>query len=230
VENQIANIKDKLEQLRKLDKKYVIFGSPKHRYQLNPKISKQQIENFEIKYGIELPDGYAKFLMHLGNGGAGPFYGVETLEGSLFDDLDYKDPDTILNLSKPFPHSTAWNLNFDSVFDVNENEAEYYLELEKFEEVYFATSLMDGSLAVCNLGCGINVHLIVNGNEYGNMWTDNRSGDYGIHPFDELGNKERIGFLDWYELWLDNSLEKINTELSVQNASSNQPKPWWKIW
>ncbi|WP_286375979.1 hypothetical protein [Acinetobacter sp. R933-2] len=40
------------------------------------------------------------------------------------------------------------------------------------------------------------------------MWTDDRANDGGIYPSQELGNRERITFLNWYERWLDQSLHE----------------------
>ena len=57
----------------------------------------------------------------------------------------------------------------------------------------------------------------MNGQEKGNMWTDDRTNDAGLYPTIELGNKGKITFLDWYELWLDNSLEEIQGK--TQNGS-----------
>jgi hypothetical protein len=68
---------------------------------------------------------------------------------------------------------------------------------------------MNGAIRICNYGCAIRLNLIVNGKEYNNVWTDDRANHEGIHPSYELGNTEKITFLDWYELWLDNSLKKL---------------------
>jgi hypothetical protein len=86
------------------------------------------------------------------------------------------------------------------------------------------------------------LNLVVNGQEYGNIWTDDRGSDGGIYPSMELGNKEKINFLDWYELWLDNSLEEIKNKItatpimpkSIKTEQKNETKKesttWWKFW
>jgi len=56
---------------------------------------------------------------------------------------------------------------------------------------------------------GIMLTLIVNGAEKGNIWTDDQTNDAGIYPTTELGNKEKLSFLAWYELWLELSLARI---------------------
>jgi hypothetical protein len=58
----------------------------------------------------------------------------------------------------------------------------------------------------------VSLFLVVNGLEKGNMWTDQRAYDFGIYPTneEEFGSATRISFLDWYEKWLDHSIDEIN--------------------
>jgi hypothetical protein len=193
---QLERIKNKIAQLKKLDRNYALFGSVKHKYQLNPTLSIDKIREFELTHNIFLPNGYANFLTHIGNGGAGPFYGLEPLENALFDDLDYKRPDSLLNPGKPFPHTKPWNLQFQSLVDEDENEEEYEKQLSGFQEKYYNNEHMNGVIAICNFGCAVSLNLVVNGQEYGNIWTDDRGSDNGIYPSQELGNKDGITFLD----------------------------------
>ncbi|SEW57475.1 SMI1/KNR4 family protein [Chitinophaga arvensicola] len=208
MDEQLERIKNKLEQLKNLDTNYSVFGASTHKYRLNPPVSVAKIKKFESFYRTRLPDEYVAFLMIIGNGGAGPFYGLEPLEDVMFDDLDNKKPGSLLNPSKPFLHTEAWNQTFEPTVDAEENEEEYQKQRIQFEEKYFDKQQMNGVIAICNFGCAVRINLVVNGKEYGNIWTDDRSSDYGIHPSYELGNKEKINFLNWYELWLDNSLTK----------------------
>ena len=211
---QIERIKTKIGQLKKLDRSYCLFGSQKHKYRLNSTISLEGIRQFEFTHKVTLPNDYVEFLTNVGNGGAGPFYGLEPLSNSLFDDLDYKRPDSLLNPSKPFLHTQPWNLDFKPTVVEEENEEEYEKQLSDFEEKYYDKELMNGVIAICNYGCAVNLNLVINGKEYGNIWTDDRGSDKGILPSFELGNTDKITFLNWYELWLDNSLNEIRSKLS----------------
>jgi hypothetical protein len=226
MDEQLEKIKNKLELLRKLDKRCSLFGSSTHRYQLNPPLSIENVRRFELEQSITLPTDYVKFFTIIGNGGAGPFYGLEPIENSLFDDLDYKRPDSLLNPAKPFLHSKPWNLDFEPTVDEEENEEEYQIQFDQFQEKYYDREQMNGVIAICNYGCAVNLHLVVNGQEYGHIWTDDRGSNNGIYPSHELGNKEKITFLNWYELWLDNSLSKMR-EAQTKNEHK---KPWWKLW
>ena len=238
---QLQRIQEKLAQLKVFDAKNQLFGAQRHQYQLNPPLSMDAIRQFEAQYHVILPLEYVSFLTELGNGGAGPFYGLEPFERAIFVDLDYPNPTNLLAPNLPFPHHQAWNEVFVPTCDEEEDEAEF--ERQYFE---FHRHQMDGVLAISNFGCGVSINLVVNGTEYGYIWTDDRGNDGGIYPSHELENLEKVTFLDWYELWLDNSLQEIaekldrqqpieNTTSSVhsQSALSNQDvknKPWWKFW
>jgi SMI1 / KNR4 family (SUKH-1) len=203
---QLNRISSKIVTLKNTDKDLTLFGSSHHQYKLNEIISTEEITKFEQQYGITLPKDYVGFVTTLGNGGAGPYYGLEPFGNSLFADLDNKSMDTLLNPSKPFLHTVPWNLEFSTLFDHEINAEEYENEYVKFEEQYFDKEQMNGAIAICNCGCASSINLIVHGQEYGNIWTDDRAGGMGILPSFELGNKDKISFLDWYELWLDNSM------------------------
>ncbi|RYZ18811.1 MAG: SMI1/KNR4 family protein, partial [Chitinophagaceae bacterium] len=194
---QLESIKTNLKELKRLDKGFTLFGSSKHQYRLNPTVSLETIQRFEQFYRVELPSEYVHFLTKLGNGGVGPFYGLEPFENVVFDDLDYKRPDSLLNPSKPFLHSEAWNMEFQPTVD-EDDEEEYEKQRQSFEEVYYDKEQMNGTIAICNYGCAISLNLVVNGEEYGNIWTDDRASGGGIRPSYELGNKEKITFLNWY--------------------------------
>ena len=235
--DQINRIQEKIRKLKKLDSTLILFGSQKHKYKVNPVISLEKVKQFELTHNVILPSDYIEFITIIGNGGVGPFYGLEPFENCLFDDLDYKRADSLLNPSKPFLHTEPWNLKFATKIDEEDKEFEYEKEYSKFGEQYFDKVQMNGVIAICNYGCAVSLNLIVNGQEYGNIWTDDRGSENGIYPSYEQGNKEKISFLNWYELWLDNSITEIKSKFSgqleeVQKEKENKQtkKPWWKIW
>ena len=53
-----------------------VFGADEHRFVLNPPIPEAQAATFEAEHNVQLPAEYRHFLTAIGNGGAGPFYGV----------------------------------------------------------------------------------------------------------------------------------------------------------
>lgn len=70
------SVPDKLGQLRELDRARVVFGAASHGYALAPTLSERQLGALEKKLGVALPPGLRAFYTTVGNGGAGPGYGL----------------------------------------------------------------------------------------------------------------------------------------------------------
>ena len=193
---QIERIKSKLKALKKADKTRSVFGAEKHKYRLNARLSEKSIQRFEKELKIQLPTGYRDFLKEVGNGGAGPYYGLEPLQNGRYADLHHKDSNDLIRPDLPFPFTDAWNLT----------EAEFTVENE---EEYFNPKWVNGLLRISDYGCGTSLNLVVTGAEYGNIWMDSRVNDGGIFPDPFFSPSARINFLDWYEVWLDESLKEV---------------------
>jgi inorganic pyrophosphatase len=216
---QLDKIRNKLEQLRQLDPFFEIFGASKHQYKINPKVSAKKLKQFEADHQINLPAEYAAFITQIGDGGAGPFYGLEPLKNVLYYDLDAREKDNLLNPSKPFLHTEAWNMTFNPTVDIEEDEQEYDKEYDNFSELYFNKEHLNGVIAICNYGCGVSINLVVNGQEYGNIWSDDRGSSGGIYPTTEHGITDKITFLYWYELWLDQSIAEMKSKYAIISKS-----------
>ncbi len=201
---QILRIKEKFSKLKSLDKNLKTFGSRLHKFDLNEPLDLETISAFEEKHQIKLPLEYSIFLQQIGNGGAGPAYGLAKLENSLFADMDYPKEENLVNPALPFPHTEP---QFMMTEDEDEDEE---FDEDEIDEKWNEPQHNYGVLRLCNLGCGIFTSLVVNGKEYGNMWIDDRSSEAGIYPYCKTNDfSERSGFLDWYETWLDQSTKML---------------------
>ncbi|MFW9999011.1 MAG: SMI1/KNR4 family protein [Candidatus Hodarchaeota archaeon] len=71
-------------------------------------LSEEVIIKFETRHKIKLPLDYMTFLMEIGNGGTGPYYGGFPL--GEYDESAWKENDGFVGvLSKPFPYTSDWN-------------------------------------------------------------------------------------------------------------------------
>jgi hypothetical protein len=219
---QLKRIKEKLKELQQLDSGFKLFGADMHKYMLNPTLTIEEIKKFETDNKVELPVEYVEYLTTIANGGAGPFYGVQTLEESSINFFDNTEKlnHQYFDLSKAFPHTESWNVEaaleelYEKIEEASES-GDTVLEEQLYEskwELIGAAEHDYGRLYTTDFGCGVKISLIINGKEKGNMWTDDRTNDAGLYPTTELGNTDRITFLNWYELWLDQSLEKIKNK------------------
>ena len=179
------------------DKDHFLFGASQHHYKLNPPKREDEVAWFEQQNGIRLPPDYRAFLLQVGDGGAGPYYGMLRLESGKIDDLDDPKADQLLDLSKPFPYTEAWNMEFP--------EDQVLREKMKQEE-YYHSKWANGLLRIAHYGCGTFINLVTNGPEYGKIWVDDRQNEGGIYPDHLRKNSQRLTFLEWYELWLDQML------------------------
>lgn len=153
---------------------------------LNPPLTESEIEVFEKRHHISLPEPYREFLLQIGNGGQGPdFDGIVALEASVPAQDDRPD--------LPFLLIEYWESPIeDTEADEKKRHAAFY----------------HGQLYLCTDGCDYDWVLIVTGEERENVWM--RS-SVGIAPC-----THRIDFLRWYEYWLDVGDESFSSEQLTQ--------------
>jgi SMI1 / KNR4 family (SUKH-1) len=183
-----------------------VFGAADPRFLLNPVLSEAEVKSFEIRHSVKLPPDYRSFLLTIGDGGAGPYYGVFPL-GKMDDGLDLKswkeDGGFIGTLAKPFPLKEPWNdLSTRPSGELRKtNEEEYERQLEEFEKVYWNPELLNGAIPLCHMGCALRVWLIVSGERAGSLWRDGRTDDTGLSPIFTRDQRPAT-FSSWYLDWL----------------------------
>jgi hypothetical protein len=184
-----------------------VFGADSHGFHLCPPLSDREVTEFELRHRITLPADYRQFICHVGNGGAGPFYGVFPL-GRMddnFDLQDWQEEDGLVGvLSEPFPLSEEWN-DLTAMPDAEQadtDELEYEKQIEAFDQRYWSASLVNGAIPICHEGCAIRIWLVVSGPQSGNLWEDRRSELKGLMPL-RLIDGSRATFETWYDEWMD---------------------------
>ena len=180
---------------------------------------KSVVEAFERQHGIALPDDYKLFITEIGDGGAGPYYGVFPfgLHDDCHDYCTWERGYLVGDFSKPFPHANAWNLP-DS-FWANQPDPPPGTSLEEedrlmeawdkeLEEKYWNPSLVNGAIPICHLGCALRQWLVVNGEQKGHVWHDDRADYKGLYPAkDKAGST--MTFSEWYMSWLTGALREV---------------------
>ena len=76
----VGKLRKQLKRAGEKDPDFSRFGAYSHKYQLGPRVSEEAISAFEAHFGVSLPEGYRDFLLWIGDGGAGPFYGLYPLK------------------------------------------------------------------------------------------------------------------------------------------------------
>jgi SMI1 / KNR4 family (SUKH-1) len=194
---RLDRIADKLDRLREADRAFSVFGSDSHGYLLGSKLTERDLLAVEQRLGVRLPKEYRLFLARLGEGGAGPFYGLFTPYGEDLEDIT--NPEYV---RKPFRWSEAFN-----PYHWNDACSQEDVWCDDPEENGNPQIILHvpGALYICHFGCAIRFFLIVNGQCFGEVWRDSQADEGGILP--ECGDDGcHLAFLDWYERWLDDAI------------------------
>lgn len=183
-----------LEQAKAKDPDLVRFGAYSHKYKLSPPASEETIQKFEEQEGIRLPEEYRDFLLFVGNGGAGPYYGlygVKTQEKELHDSHGSR---LYRVQEEPVIYPKMSDEDWNRVADPEGRR--------KGEEVYPYT----GVLPIGTQGCTLMTGLMLTGPYRGQVvYYDN---DFCGPPF----FVREKGFLSWYERWLREVIAGYNDE------------------
>jgi len=204
-------IRKALIQLRETANPVQVFGAEVHGFQINPPLTEQAVRDFEERYRTALPAEYRSFLLEIGNGGAGPAYGLFRLGemDNAFKHKRWRENDGFIGiLSRPFPHTKPWNDLSDEPDDAGLTEDEYEERLTDWERRYWNPENVNGAMPICHLGCAYRQWLVVCGPEVGNVWNDNRADRGGLAPLHQRG-RERVTFLQWYNDWLEEALQQV---------------------
>lgn len=177
-------IQARLATIRAADPNFTIFGARCHHHQLGPTLPEDRVIAFEAAHHVTLPDAYRTFLTTVGDGGAGPHYGLFPLSGNGMRDLEKEDRELPNYLATPFPHTQPWN----PIKPTTPNPIS--------EDDYYDSRWTTGSLVIAEFGCGAFHRLIITGHARGQVWFDDRASDGGLTP-------EAADFHSWYRDWFD---------------------------
>lgn len=187
----VRRIRDLLEQARAKDSSLEAFGAHSHQYKLAAPASEAKIKKFEERFGFRLPEEYREFLLRMGDGGAGPYYGLyglEKLKNELSDNSDYP----VLEEMILYPKMS--DEDWDRAADPEGRR--------RGEEVHPYA----GILPIGSQGCTLMTGLALNGPYQGQVIYYDE--DFCGKPF----FVREKGFLAWYERWLREVIAGYNDE------------------
>lgn len=155
-----AYIKDLLARAEKADAGHKVFGAERHKYKLNPPISIDAVRQLEAEFNMKLPEDYVYFLTEIGNGGAGPYCGLYSLEKLRMYCLEYCGLQD--DAREPIIDSSLTIEKWNEVAEHMEyaDDAEY----DKYEK-YIST----GILIIGTQGCTYDNLLMCKGSEAGKI-------------------------------------------------------------
>lgn len=189
-----------LERASRVDKKYELFGASTHKYKLNPPINASFVRSIEEKYGFTFPEDYFQFITEVGDGGAGPDYGIQPFTDFLQEGKDSYSKryweEYHYSLAKPFvprPMEAHEVEEFAiATKEAYERNPDNYLICEEDFETRFCDT--DGYFTLGTHGCQWDFGMIISGERRGQIFDTDNEGAYGF-----LANS----FTEFYQRWLD---------------------------
>ena len=174
-----------------MDKNCAVFGAKKHKYQLNPVVTLEEVKRFEQKYQIKLPSEYVFFITQVGNGGAGPDYGIYGI------DTKNLPPLTETEIIPPTPHITP---------ELTQPQWEMLIQAYADYEYDESNGISDGTYCIGTKGCTYFNYVISSG-DYENL----------VYYFD--ANYEETSppfvlsmhFLEWYAAYFSEIIQGNTT-------------------
>ncbi|MCZ0980274.1 SMI1/KNR4 family protein [Streptomyces diastatochromogenes] len=215
-ENTWAGVRERVLRIAEHPDAEKVFGARGHGFRLGPVLSEEQLRELEGELGIGLPAQYRSFLLQVGAGGAGPYYGLMTPSSGdggwqwRGTGLVYSAQPTAAEFAgRPFV-AEALQSEIDAL-DAQEPEAGAFATDEEFrraqeawdaryEVLYDAQE--EGAVFLSEQGCGYTSLLVMTGPYRGAVWDDLRPMDGGIVP---TGHD----FAHWYRGWLERTEQQL---------------------
>jgi len=176
----VKHILKLLEQAKRKDPDFDRFGAGSHQYKLSAPASEEMLQGFERQYHIQLPEEYRDFLRLIGNGGAGPYYGLYGVGAKKIPDF----VDICCIDAEPVIYPKMSDEDWDRVADPEGRR--------KGEKVHPYA----GILPIGSQGCTLMTGLVLKGPYRGQVVYYDE--DFCGQPF----FVREKGFLAWYERWL----------------------------
>ena len=86
-----ASARERVRELSRIDCKCdLVFASDSHQYAIENPIDEASLAILEAKLGIRLPENYRSMLVNYGSGGAGPNYGIISLQKVDFERVAFR--------------------------------------------------------------------------------------------------------------------------------------------
>ena len=195
-----------------MDEKCEMFGASRHQYRLNPPIEKSFVRRVEERYGFQLPEDYFHFITEIGDGGAGPDYGIDPfikfLEKKGTPGAEAYAAAYRCALAKPFAPRP---MRADEVEDFAivtragyEKNPELYFVCDEFDD----DGITDGFFVLGTHGCQWDFGIVVSGERRGQVFDMDNEGAYGFAA---------SSFEKFYRNWLDRISDKERFLMELQN-------------
>jgi hypothetical protein len=199
LDERLERVAAKLAAARSSPVARAAFGADTHGYVPGEPLPDAAVAEFEERHGTVLPASYRLFLTELGNGGAGPGYGLTPLPTTCCAHRRTG------HLAAPSPYRPGPRYRDD-------------WEVE-FEEPWGdGRTFMPGTVTVADHGCSLVTRLVVTGPTRGRLINLDHDGPVGPYVVEDTD------FLAWYERWLDEAMAGYDVGFFGERLPLDEPE------
>ncbi len=193
-----------LEQARRMDPQLEMFGVADHQYRLGSPVDLAFVRTIEEAYHFRFPEDYVQFITEVGDGGAGPGYGlypfgyycteVESTKEAKAREIYLRGLGRELKL---LPIESEWLEDFCISKEEYEKNPEKYFQGGK-GSFNWDNDTPYGFFHLGTYGCWRDFGLITAGERYGQVFIHNTEGGFEL---------EARSFQEFYQDWLNSILD-----------------------
>ncbi len=193
-----------LEQARRMDPQLEMFGVADHQYRLGSPVDLAFVRTIEEAYHFRFPEDYVQFITEVGDGGAGPGYGlypfgyycteVESTKEAKAREIYLRGLGRELKL---LPIESEWLEDFCISKEEYEKNPEKYFRGGK-GSFNWDNDTPYGFFHLGTYGCWRDFGLITAGERYGQVFIRDTEGAFEL---------EARNFQEFYQDWLNSILD-----------------------
>ncbi len=193
-----------LEQARRMDPQLEMFGVADHQYRLGSPVDLAFVRTIEEAYHFRFPEDYVQFITEVGDGGAGPGYGlypfgyycteVESTKEAKAREIYLRGLGRELKL---LPIESEWLEDFCISKEEYEKNPEKYFQGGK-GSFNWDNDTPYGFFHLGTYGCWRDFGLITAGERYGQVFIRDTEGAFEL---------EARNFQEFYQDWLNSILD-----------------------
>jgi hypothetical protein len=188
-----------------------------HGYRLRPVVDEATLARASRAAGIALPEEYRHFVTTVGDGGAGPYYGVLPLGAALdrieewYGSLDPLGRDCPLTSDISFGELAGKPDDWAEHVARLDSDPAYVAHYDRLTETYAGRPWIDGRLPIVDYGCGDWLFLVVRGERRGTVWVDSVDSGTGLYCLE-------VDFGTFYQRWVDAEVARVTSGVPKRHA------------
>ncbi len=193
-----------LEQARRMDPQLKMFGVADHQYRLGSPVDLAFVRTIEEAYHFRFPEDYVQFITEVGDGGAGPGYGLYPFGYYCTEVESAKEAKTreiylhgLGRELKLLPIESEWLEDFCISKEEYEKNPEKYFQGGK-GSFNWDNDTPYGFFHLGTYGCWRDFGLITAGERYGQVFIRDTEGAFEL---------EARNFQEFYQDWLNSILD-----------------------